>query len=93
VHARRTQILPERFRATIFNSKAPHSFATFLVDGAVAGTWRVERAGEKATLLVEQFEPLPRATRGELENEGAGLVRSHEPNASSYTVRVVRRAG
>ena len=41
-HARRTQVLPERYRARIFNSKTPHSFHTFLVDGQVAGTWRWE---------------------------------------------------
>jgi hypothetical protein len=43
VHARRTQILPERFRPLVFNTKTPHSVATFLIDGQVAGTWRYER--------------------------------------------------
>ena len=43
VHARRTGILPEPYRPRIFHTKAPHSFGTFLVDGAVAGTWRFER--------------------------------------------------
>ena len=42
VHARRTQILPERFRPMVFDTKTPHSVPTFLVDGQVAGTWRVE---------------------------------------------------
>ena len=42
VHARRTGILPEPYRPRIFSSKTPHSFPTFLVDGAVAGTWRYE---------------------------------------------------
>ena len=40
VHARRTQVLPERFRPRIFHVKMPQSVPTFLVDGAVAGTWR-----------------------------------------------------
>ena len=40
VHARRTQILPERFRPLVFNTKTPHSRPTFLVDGQVAGAWR-----------------------------------------------------
>ncbi len=47
VHARRTQILPERFRGLVFSTKAPQSMATFLVDGAVAGSWRVERDREE----------------------------------------------
>jgi DNA glycosylase AlkZ-like len=87
VHARRTQILPEEYRPRIFHTKAPQSFATFLVDGAVAGTWRVERAKEKATLRLEPFAPLPRTTERELRDEGEGLVRFHEPDASSYAVR------
>ena len=90
VHVRRTQILPERFRERIFNTKSPHSFATFTVDGAVAGTWRVERAARKATLLVEPFEPLPRGARRELEDEGAGLVRFREPDAPAFATRVAR---
>lgn len=42
VHARRTGVLPEVLRPRIFNTRTPHSFNTFLVDGAVAGTWRFE---------------------------------------------------
>jgi len=43
VHCRGTAILPEEYRPRIFHVKAPHSFSTFLVDGAVAGTWRYEK--------------------------------------------------
>ena len=86
-HARRTQILPERFRRLVFSTKAPQSTATFLVDGAVAGSWRVERAGKRATLRLEAFERLPRGARDDLRNEGERLVRFHEPDATSYAVR------
>lgn len=87
VHARRTQILPERFRQVVFSTKAPQSMATFLVDGSVAGAWRVERTAPRATLRLEPFEPLPRTARDELRAEGEGLVRFHEPDATSYVVR------
>jgi Winged helix DNA-binding domain len=90
VHARRTQILPEEYRPLIFHTKAPQSFPTFLVDGAVAGKWRVERTARKATLVLEPFEGLPRAAERELRDEGERLVRFHEPDAESYAVR---RAG
>jgi hypothetical protein len=62
VHARRTQILPEPYRPLVFNTKTPHSVPTFLVDGAVAGTWRYERG----RVETKPFEPLPksRPTRG-----------------------------
>ena len=88
VHARRTQVLPERFRPLIFSTKTPNSFPTFLVDGAVAGTWRVERAKAKATLTLAPFEPLPRGARTELRDEAERLVRFHEPDAPSHAVRL-----
>jgi Winged helix DNA-binding domain len=43
INCRRTQILPEEHRPKIFHVKNPQSEATFLVDGAVAGTWKLER--------------------------------------------------
>jgi len=87
VHARRTRILPEEFRPLVFNIKTPHSVNTFLVDGAVAGRWRVERAKTAATLVLEPFEPIPRRFRRELAHEGERLVRFLEPAADRYAVR------
>src|SRR5207237_10301343 len=62
VHARRTQILPEHLRPLVFNTKTPHSVPTFLVDGAVAGTWRYEGG----RVQVKPFEPLPKSARREV---------------------------
>jgi uncharacterized protein YcaQ len=72
-HARRAGILPERYRSRIFHTKAPQSFATFLVDGAVVGTWRYE--DERVRL--DPFERLSRATRRELEEEAERLAAFH----------------
>lgn len=69
-HARRTQILPEQYRSTIFNTKNPQSLTTFLVDGAVAGIWRL--VGDRVRL--ETFAPVPRVARRELEEEAARLA-------------------
>ena len=69
-HARRTQILPEEYRNTIFNTKIPHSLTTFLVDGSVAGIWRHE--GDRVHL--EPFAPVPRAYRRDLDDEAARLA-------------------
>jgi hypothetical protein len=74
VHARRTQLLPERYRARIFHTRAPHSFPTFLVDGAVAGTWR----HEQGRVRLEPFEPLAQATRRQLEDEADRLALFHQ---------------
>jgi hypothetical protein len=69
VHARRSGILPERFRSRIFHTKAPHSFNTFLVDGAVAGTWR----HDEGRVAVEPFEPLTARDREEVGAEADRL--------------------
>jgi hypothetical protein len=90
VHARRTQILPEEYRPLVFDTKIPHSVSTFLVDGRVAGTWRVERAGAKAELQLRPFGTLGRDARRALAEEGERLVRFHEPDAVSHVVRVRR---
>jgi winged helix DNA-binding protein len=92
VHARRTQILPERYRPLVFNTRTPHSLPTFLVDGAVAGTWRVERTARKATLVLEPFERLSAAARSEVREEAERLVRFVEPDARAYAVRAASAA-
>jgi hypothetical protein len=73
VHARRTQILPEEYRNLVFSTKTPHSVPTFLVDGAVAGSWRYE----KGRVHLEPFGRLPPAVRTELEDEAERLAAFH----------------
>jgi len=70
IHARRTQILPERFRPLLFDTKTPHSFPSFLVDGQVAGTWKHE--GDR--VVVSPFEPLPRGARRAVDDEATRLA-------------------
>jgi hypothetical protein len=74
VHARRTQILPEEHRARIFNTRTPWSIGTLLVDGQVAGTWKVE-AGNVRT---ETFVKLAPEVQRELEAETAALSAFHK---------------
>jgi hypothetical protein len=73
VHARRSQILPERYRNLVFNTKTPHSVSTFLVDGAVAGTWRYDGG----RIRLEPYEPVPRSMRRELDAEASRLAGFH----------------
>ena len=74
VHARRTGILPEEHRPRIFNTKAPHSFPTFLLDGMVAGTWRYEEDGR---IRLAPFAPLGAAARRAVEAEAERLAAFH----------------
>jgi len=73
IHARRTQVMPERFRPIVFNTKTPHSMPVFLIDGAVAGTWRYEGG----RIHTDPFEPIPRTAKGELEEESRALAAFH----------------
>jgi hypothetical protein len=69
VHARRTEILPEEYRPRIFHTKNPQSTPTFLVDGAVAGTWRYE-AGK---VELAPFHRLGRGVERSLREEARRL--------------------
>jgi hypothetical protein len=73
VHARRTGILPEQYRPRVFSTKTPQSVAAFLVDGAVAGTWRPERG----RIVTQAFARLPRETRREVDEEAERLADFH----------------
>jgi hypothetical protein len=73
VHARRTGLLPEEHRSKLFGIKTPHSFPTFLVDGAVAGKWRHERG----RIELEPFGRLDGATRRALGAEAERLAAFH----------------
>jgi hypothetical protein len=73
VHARRTQILPERYRSRVFNVRTPQSVNAFLVDGQVAGTWRYEKGRVKLT----PFGRLTKTVRAELNEEADRLAEFH----------------
>jgi len=73
IHARRTQVMPERYRPIVFNTKTPHSMPVFLIDGAVAGSWRYEGG----RIHVKPFEPIPRTAKRELEEESKALAAFH----------------
>lgn len=61
--------------------------ATFLVDGFVSGTWKIEKTRRAATLVIEPFEYLPKKDRDVLIEEGERLVRFVESGAGASEVR------
>ena len=73
VHARRTGVLPERYRPLIFTAKMPQSVGTFLVDGAVAGTWRYD----DGRVRWEAFERIGRADARDVDDEAERLAAFH----------------
>lgn len=86
-HADRTRLLADEHRPALV-SKNLRVRATFLVDGMVAGTWKLERKRKAATLLIEPFAPLPKRALKELTAEGERLLRFAEEDAASFDVQV-----
>jgi len=85
-HADRTRLVADEHRSSIYTANLIIP-PTFLVDGFVAGTWRVERSRKTATLLVEPFDTLPSKAREGLALEGSRLVRFIEDDAGAHDVR------
>ena len=69
VHARRSGILPEKYRPLIFNTKLPQSVPTFLIDGRVAGTWALD----PTDLCINPFQRLDRPWATALADEAERL--------------------
>jgi hypothetical protein len=66
--ADRTRVLPEQYRKTVIRMNGDVA-QTFLVDGFVAGIWRVENG----RVVLEPFAKLSRSVQRELDNEARRL--------------------
>jgi hypothetical protein len=86
-HADRTRVLQDAHRRIILGAKNGRIPATFLIDGWVAGTWRVERKKQAATLAITPFDPLPKSVAATLAEEGDALLRFLEDDALTFNVR------
>ena len=60
---------------------------TFLIDGFVAGRWTIAVRPKEAVLELKPFEPLARADRAALVDEGEKLVRFYAPDSKTHAVR------
>ena len=89
-HADRTRIIADEHRRFLVTANL-RVRATFLVDGFVAGTWRIDRKKTAATMTIEPFEAVAKKTRAELAAEGERLVRFVEPDAPTIDVRFKKR--
>jgi hypothetical protein len=73
VHARRTGVLPEPYRARVFSTRNPFSVGTYLVDGVVAGAWSVR----EGRIELDPFEPLTTAHQRAVDDERDALEAFH----------------
>jgi hypothetical protein len=80
-YADRSRIMSEDARKRVFDVKNGVFPGTFTVDGFVAGTWRIERGRGRVTLRLQPYEPLSRAGRSALEEEGHRLLAFEDASA------------
>jgi hypothetical protein len=86
-HADRTRIVSDASRKRLYsrNGIVP---GTVLVDGFVAGAWRITQARDSATLIVEPFRPLAPADREAVEREGQRLLSFAAADADERDIRI-----
>lgn len=87
-HKKRTRIVADEHRKKVF-LPGLRVAATILVDGFVAGVWKVEKTRGTAALLIEPFDKLRKETHTALTEEGEQLVRFVEPVAKAFEVRFI----
>jgi hypothetical protein len=83
--AERTRILPEQYKKrVIFSAEV---WATFLVDGFVAGRWKIAGTPKQALLELLPFKRLAKSDRAALVDEGERLVRFYYPESRTHGVK------
>lgn len=87
-HADRTRIISEEHRKAIATANGLF-LATFLVDGFVRGTWKLEQERERATLVLSPFTPLKKPERAALAEEGKRLLAFAAPDVRTPDLRFV----
>ncbi|PYC76659.1 hypothetical protein C7C46_22050 [Streptomyces tateyamensis] len=86
-HADRARILPDAYRRAVMG---PNGIVrgTILVDGFVAGRWRLARARDRATVHLEPFAPWERSTRSAAEAAAERVLPFAAPELTVHEVVV-----
>ncbi|MFE6553776.1 winged helix DNA-binding domain-containing protein [Streptomyces sp. NPDC057746] len=86
-HADRTRIISDEHRKAIATKNAVIP-GTILVDGFVAGAWRIDGARGATTLDVQLFHPVSKRRRAELAEEGERLLLFASDGAAGRELRI-----
>jgi hypothetical protein len=84
-HADRTRILPEEHRKKVLLT-AGRVLSTFLVDGFVAGVWKIETKKQQAKLVITPFIPLSIDQQEAIITEGERLTQFVADDAEVITI-------
>ena len=85
-HAERTRIVDDDIRRQVWTVNGIIS-STVLVDGFVAATWRIDRSGRSAAILVEPFGRLAAAGRKAIIAEAERMLERVAADAATTAVR------
>ena len=83
-YAHRTRVISDAHATRVM--RGGMILGTVLVDGVVAGGWKLERKRSPATLRLERFRRLTRAERVAVESEGEALVAFAAPDAKGREI-------
>ena len=85
-HDNRRRVIADAHRSKVY-LPGLRVAATILVDGFVAGAWKIEKTKAAARLTITPFEPLTPSVRDALAEEGERLVRFVEMDSKAFQVR------
>jgi len=89
-HADRSRVVPGEYRQRVVTNLGT---PMLLIDGFVAGEWKITRTRDAATLVVEPFERLSKADTAALTEEGHRLLVFAAADADVHEVRVAGTGG
>ncbi|WP_328967827.1 winged helix DNA-binding domain-containing protein [Streptomyces sp. NBC_00239] len=72
-HADRSRIVPPESKGRTWRGN--QAYCTFLLDGQLAGIWRLEQDKQRSELVIEAFGSITKGQREELAEEGGRMVR------------------
>jgi hypothetical protein len=90
-HADRSRIISDHGRQRLYTRNGIFP-GTVLVDGFVAGIWRITRSRGAATLTVEPFGPISPPDRQALSREAQRLLGFAAPGAARHDIRFASAA-
>ncbi|WP_328493132.1 winged helix DNA-binding domain-containing protein [Streptomyces sp. NBC_00414] len=83
-HADRSRVVSTDYKGRTWQGN--QAYCTLLVDGFLAGLWRLEETGDRAVLTVEPFGTLTERQREEVTEEAARML-AMLSGAPSYDIR------
>lgn len=86
-HRDRSRIFDDALRAAIFTRNGLVA-ATVLIDGFVAGVWKLQRERDTATISIDTFKRPKPADRAALQHEAERCLRVAAPGYSRHEVRL-----